>query len=83
MLNITRFKAEFLLDTLPSNAIDGFRVIILCTKFWPIFTTSTSITMQKYAIKKDRLVCSSCNSQIKGAAVKAGGNFWHKVYIMK
>ena len=83
MLHITPLKALFLLDTLPSNAIVGFRVVILCTKSWPIFTASISITMQKYAIKKDRLVCSSCNSQIKGAAVKAGGNFWHKVFIVK
>ena len=83
MLNITRLKVWFILDTLPSNAIIGFRVVILCTYFRLILTSSISIRMQKYAIKKDRLVCSSCNSQIKGAAVKAGGNFWHKVFIMK
>ena len=83
MLNITRLKVWFILDTLPSNAIIGFRVVILCTNFRLILTSSISIRMQKYAIKKDRLVCSSCNSQIKGAAVKAGGNFWHKVFIMK
>ena len=38
---------------------------------------------QKYAIKKDRLNCVSCNDSIKGAAVKAGGNFWCKVYIYR
>ena len=37
--------------------------------------------MQKYAINKDRLMCSSCKDPIKGAAVKAGGNLWHKVSI--
>merc|ERR1712136_710903 len=33
---------------------------------------------QKCAIQKDRLSCVNCNGNIKGFAVKAGGNFWCK-----
>ena len=36
---------------------------------------------QKYAIQKDRLNCVNCNGNIKGSAVKAGGNFWCKVKL--
>ena len=34
---------------------------------------------RKHTTTKDRMFCSSCKKSISGAAVKAGGNFWHKV----